>query len=379
VLMGAMNMTIYGSKFDPVLANNKVTFTGVFGDKTILLEATPAQVLTDRLVLLAPNFVQDTNIVSTVRIRKTGTQLFSNSKTYDMLPAVKKVGYLNTALSEQAVCLTSDTSGAIYFSVIINALSGGIAKLDANGVRTQYAPIATGVLRWLGMKMGPGGLLYAVRQPAPFVMTIAQGQQPGTWANTGNGIPSSARFADLDFDQSGNLWVVGFNTSTDNTIFMITPAKVTTPYAFRGTFKSVRAIGSDLYFGGTRFTATDTLEGVWKASITGGVMGTPSLYFDMKAAYGSTAKVNVITFASDGAMFVGTNHSAGIIKVQPNAAGHAPIYPGLIFPETVSMAWGKASGPMLYFGRVPPTGSTLTPQLYQMNTLQSGAVYHGAQ
>lgn len=380
-LMGATQMTIYGANFSAVPEENSIYFSGFFKDKTVLSTVKPTQVLSNpsRLIFTAPGMVEDTNITASIRVGVFRAEPFSNSVSYDLFPAVKKYGFLEVAGGEEAVCIAADTAGVLYYSRTIGGAGGGIIKVDELGVRSMFAPLS-GVLRWFGLKVGPSNNLYGVRQ-TPFIFTVPPGAATAsnlvTWASPSNGIPTTIRLSDLDFDADKNLWAVGFASSGTKTIVRLTPTKTgTVAYDFRGILRTVRVYNGFLYFGGVRYTATDTLEGVWRAPISGGTIDTAQIteYFNFKAAYGSTAKVNAITFSDDGYMYIGTDHSAAIVIVAPGGSSHEALYPGIFRPQTVTFAWGK--GTFLFFARQASAGST--PQLYILNTLKNGAPYYGS-
>ncbi len=172
--------------------------------------------------------------------------------------------------------------------------------------------------------------------------------------------------ADLDFDNSGNIWAAGTGTA----FFRIkSTERSVKPFPFTGAVRSVRVFGNYLYLGGKR----DSLEKVWRYRIfSADSVGPEEEYFNLSAVYGvNMGGVYAITFNSDGDMYVGTDAADGIRLVHPGGTSE-PMYPPLIAPQPIGFAWG--SGSTLYYSR---GGAAATHVIIWVNAEKTSAPYYG--
>ncbi len=316
---GMDTILINGANFSTTLSENTVYFNTASAS---LLKATAAQI-----TLLAPLVTLDS---IAIRVSVVGADLFSNTYQYKLLPGLIPFGALITG--EAATSVTTDASGNVYAGYSAAGTESGIAKLTPAGVRTNYAPGTAGVTLWSSLKTGPGGAIYCVRN----VRAVYQFPKGGGGSATlWSALPTGTVASDIDFDQSGNLWVGGNNSN----IYRIDPAKVVTPFPFVGLIHSLRVYNGYLYFA----AKTDVGEKIWRAQISASGMGTPEIYFDFAAAYPTNVAV-AITFSSDGILYIGTDSPDGIIVVNPNKSYSTPFlaYNATYSPSFFSFTWGAA-------------------------------------
>jgi hypothetical protein len=340
-LAGVTTVTISGSNFSAVLAENQVFF-----------DATPATILTattTQLTVRAPNLVKDT---VALRVSVYKSDKYSDAKQYKLLAAVSDFGGL--AKTDEPYAVTADASGNVYVSIS----ASGVKKITPAGVKTDYATHAAGVTKWSAMKIGPGGVLYSARILRVIYTTPAGGGAPVIWV-TGSTI---GNIYDLDFDAQGNCWAGGNNTS----VYRVKQDKSIKPFPFTCNARAMRVYNGYLYVGGR----VDTVEGVWRAPIiSADSLGAFEQYFNFSAAYAGSV-VNAVTFAADGDMYIGTDAAAAVVVVHANKSAE-PLYPGLFTPTTLVFTWGKNDD--MYLVR-----TVNTPQLIRVTMLKNGAPYYGA-
>ncbi|MGE5313199.1 MAG: IPT/TIG domain-containing protein [Acidobacteriota bacterium] len=345
---GIDTITIRGTGFSTKLAENYVVFNS---QPAQVVSATPTEIR-----IVAPLLVSDSVVI---RAAVQGAFDFSNKMAYQLKPAVAVFGNLSSAVGsvETSTSLTTDKDGSVYTGYSLNGLEAGVLKFSSTGTRTVFAPKVGGDLT--GMKIGPGGYLFATRNiRAVYRFALQGGAAPAAWAQV-----VGASFTDLDFDQSGNLWAGGNNTN----IYRFAQDKSVTPFAFTGNIHSMRIYAGYLYFA----AKTDAGEKIWRAQITASGLGTPELYFD----FASVRPQNIpqaITFSADGDLYIGMNSEEGIMVVSPSKTYVTPlsVYKKLFGKGVKSMAWG--TGGIIYC-------STVDGVLLKINvTGKTSAPYYGA-
>jgi hypothetical protein len=261
-----------------------------------------------------------------------GSIPFSNTAQYKLKAAVAVFGGL--LANDTSTSLATDASGNLYCAFLTRAIEAGVSKITPAGVRSSYAPATAGVSSWTGLKMGPGGYVYAARNfRAIYRFAPLGGASAALWL----AFPSGTAIADLDFDQSGNCWGGGNNSN----IYRIDQSKVITTFPFVGNVHSVRVFNGYLYFA----AKTDVGEKIWRAPINPvtSILGTPELYFDFAAVYPTNVPL-AITFSSDGTMYVGTDAADGLLVVNSNKTYNAPygVYKASFGTGLSYFAWGNA-------------------------------------
>jgi hypothetical protein len=316
---GMDTIVIAGTNFSSVLAENTVYFNTT---AAVLLNATASQI-----TLVAPLVAMDS---VAIRVAVVGADKFSNTSQYKLKAGVATFGGL--LATELASALTTDVSGNLYTGFSSAGTEAGILKFLPAGTRSSYAPATAGVAAWTSLKMGPGGLIYGARNVRAVYSFAKNG---GSSAALYVALPTGTSASDIDFDATGNLWVGGNNSN----IYRIASDKTVTPFPFVGAIHSLRVYNGYLYFA----AKTDAGEKVYRASISSTGLGTPEIYFDFAAAYPNNLPL-VITFSSDGILYIGTDSPDGLVVVNPNKTYSAPFsaYKTTYSPSFLSMTWGAA-------------------------------------
>jgi hypothetical protein len=313
-------IVIQGTNFSPVLGNNSVFFNA---QQATLLSVTPAQI-----TLKAPLVTMDS---VGVRVAVMGALEFSNTYLYRLNAGAKPFGALIS--TEQSASLATDATGNLFAAYCATGRDAGILRLTPAGSQSSYAPATSGVAIWTGLKLGPAGYLYAARNVrAIYRFTPGGGSAATAWTAS---FPGGTFILDIDFDATGNLWCCG---SAGN-IFRVDPSKVITTYTFTGNLRSVRIYNDYLYFA----AKTDAGEKIWRAPITGGVLGTLEVYFDFGTAYPGRTPL-AITLSSDGVLYIGIDGPEGLVIVNPDKSSSAPYaaYQSLFSTGIGFLAWGNA-------------------------------------
>jgi hypothetical protein len=350
-LAGIDTLTITGTNFSAVVAEDQVYFNSTVAN---ILTASSTQ-----LIVKAPVVVGDT---IAVKVAVAGAELFSNSLTLKLGAAVVDVP--DILADDDIAGITCDTAGNLYASMISKLAGIGVKKFAPGAkLKEDYSPVfSSSVNRWPGMKFGPGGYLYAVGRNAIFRIPPGGGSA-GPWA--ANVIPNPGLANDLDFDNLGNLWVAGTNTSVISRV-RVSDRNVKT-FPFSGTVRSVRVYNGYVYVAGR----VDSIEGVWRFRIVSADSAAPAELFYSYAVNSPT--VYAVTFSDDGFMYLGTGGSAGVYIVPPGGTAQ-PLYPPLLKPDITALAWGK--GGVLFAAR----GGTVNDHgIVKVETRKASAPYFGMQ
>jgi hypothetical protein len=358
-LAGVTVITITGTNFSPTVTNNLVYFGATPGT---ILTASPTT-----LTVRSPLVVSDTLLVT---VSVLGSQAFSNYVQYGLKSAVSRFSVPKQG--EDPNGIACDALGYVYVSLVDSASGSGLgtwkisptqvgAKRDTANAHL-YSTTA-GATKWTGLKMGPGGVLYAARNLQALYKIPAGGGAGAVWVL----FPGGTKIYDFDFDANHNVWAGGAN----NSIYSITPAGLVKAFPFVGICRSFRVYNGSLYVG----AKTDSLESVWSFPIVSSdSLGPPTKYFDFTAKYFPNGPgVQCITFSSDGDLYIGTDAPEGILVVHQGGSSEQ-LYPGIIFPTPVAFAWGLGSN--LFVSRL---GSTIPHSIIVINTLKLSAPYYGLQ
>jgi len=354
-LAGVGIISISGNNFSTVLHQNTV-YIGTRAAQ--VLEASATQ-----LVVRAPNVVGDT---LRLRVAVAGALAFSNEIIYPLEPAVEPHGRLTDAQTPWAIA--TDVNGNVYVSISRAGTSDGIQMIKEDGTLEEYVPAR--IPRYDGMKFGPDGSLYLVRNLRLIARVPPGGGPEENWLPMRVG----TRFVDMDFDVFGYLWVVGNNDA----IFRVNvDDQSVEEFPFNADIRSVRYFDGYLYVSAVKDVNGSTTSGIWRFPVdNSGIIGEQELYFPFSEQYGSNNAIALaITFSADGYMYVGTDGPDGIIVVDPGGDGWEPLYPGLISPTGMIFAWGE--GPNLYYTR-GETGNN-SQALIRINTQREGAPNYGLQ
>ncbi|HSQ77202.1 MAG TPA: IPT/TIG domain-containing protein [Bacteroidota bacterium] len=352
-LAGITQITLTGANFSPVKEENTVYFDAA--------RATVLQASATQLIVTAPLLAKDS---IAVRVSVFGAELFSPVLRYTLETAVEEFGKIATF--EEPWASATDAAGNLYVSMIVSGVGGGIKKFAPDGSRTDFAPAAS-ITKFSGMKVGPGGDLYAVRIIRAIYQIPAAGGSPVAWMQ----IPNTSLY-DLDFDQDGNIWTGG--TGNGN-IFRVKPDKSYKAFPFNADVRTIRFFGGYVYAGGRTFP--DSAEKVVRFRyISADSIGPPEEYINLSTAGFKGRYIYAMNFAADGDLFLGTDGANPLLRVTP-AKNIEEFYPGVLGPTIHLMTWG--SGPLLYaFRGTGIIGSVGQSQkILRMNMQKNGAPYYG--
>ena len=352
-------VVINGSNFSTDTSKNLVYF-GV--TPATVLSASPTQ-----LKVKTPNIYGDS---ISLRIAVQGAEKFSATKILSIKPSILIVSLIDSK-AEKPYAITVDKNNILYVSVTTAAAVGlGVKKIIGDTLRSDFSN-RTADNEWSGLKMGSGDTLYGVRNLAA-IFTLRQNANPGIFINgTTNGSLSQLR--DLDFDSQKNMWMGGLNTSK---IYRVNRNKAIRSFPFVGDVRSVRVYNNALFISGKSIVSGDTIEGVFKFPFVPSdtSLGAMEVYFSLKSSprY-STSKAFAITFDNAGGLYLGTDHTDGIIKIESDKT-YSALYGGLIGPMVTSMAWG--TGNIMYVIKEPVL-STDTQTLLRVDMQRQSSVYYG--
>jgi len=354
-LAGVGELTIVGDNFSTNPDKNIVFFNTE--------AAEIIQVSETQLVVKTPNIIADS---IAIRIGVAGAELFSNTFYYRLKPAAVDFGKIPA--EDIGFGAAVDLNGNVYVSF----QSKQILKITPSGETSVFAN--TTFLKANNMKMGPNNTIYAAVASGRIrkISTFDAAGNEGTFVS----LPRNPY--DLDFDDSGNIWV-----SVDKDIYLVKPDKTSASVAsFDATLNTVRVFDGYLYFSGSDDAAQESK--IWRAEIQGESLGDPEVVLDVTAAtWLDGADVLCFTFASNGDMYLGTTSSPnGIFVYNPVDDSHDVLYPGLIGPEIYSMSWNETI--FLYavrqFVSTDLDGNDFnTSTLLRIELPYDGAPYYGRQ
>lgn len=359
---GAGELVINGDNFSSVIGENLVFFDEVLAN---VLEASQTQ-----LKVLPPNIVRDS---IEIRIAVQGTELFSPSRFYKLIPAVSDFGKIFEG--DIAYAIASDRDGNVF----VHLEKGPIKKISPDNITTDFA--TTIFFRANAMKMGPDNLLYVA--PSGRIKTISTIAPDGTESIfVSLGPPTLAEPRDLDFDANLNLWVVGgsilFLVKSDKTVLQVA--------TFQVRLLTVRIFDNSVYVAGNNAETGESK--IWRSEVQGDGIGAQEVVLDVAAASElQGANVNAITFSEDGEMVLGTTNENGVF-ILGQGGSLTPLFPGLISPEIYALSWGVeqtaiGEGQILYAVRQRPSQEAPNTfdfsQIFRISMPTRSAPYYGRQ
>ncbi len=343
-LAGVGQVTINGKNFSGTLNDNFVFFNA---ERAINVEASP-----NKLVVIAPNLFGDS---IKVKIAVHKVELYSDTKFYKLIPAVKVHGEL--ADGDETHGIAVDTENNVF----VSASGKIIRKIASDGKTTAYKENLT-FLKANNMKMGPGNTLYCT-VAAGRVRKIATLDPQGV---EGTFVSLTGNPGDLDFDENKNIWVTVLGdiylVKSDKTAKKILSLPV--------TLVSLRVFNGYVYV-----TGSDAGTGeakIWRMKINGENLDAPEVVLDLTTATWLEGKtVNCLTFSADGEMVLGTNHEKGIFIYRESDKSASPLYPGLIAPSIYAMTWNETH--YLYASQQLNDGA----KVLAIDMAKAGAPYFG--
>ena len=354
-LSGVTVLTITGTNFSPDPAKDLVFFDNKL--------ATVSQATTTQLTLVAPNYAKDS---ASVQVAVYRAAQYSAPVYYSLTSPVSNFG--NLGVTDVPWGIATDAQGNLYVSF----QSDSIYKFTPSGTKSGFAKTGT-ITKWTALKMGPGGVLFGTRT-LPAIYQIPAGSSTVTpWVAFGN----LGTVYDIDFDQNGNIWACGSNSS----VYRIrTSDQDVKAFPCDGNLRSVRVYNGYVYFGGTM--NSDGLDRVVRFKIiTPDSLGPQETYFEYSSAsmYATGTSIYAITFSSTGEMFVATDLPDPILLVPVGGSAGATqtFFPGILSPTLHLFAWG--SGSSLYAVKGTASGGVITASksIQKITTQKASAPYYG--
>lgn len=346
-LAGITEFTITGENFSSVIEDNNVYFG-----------SSPATVLSasaTQLKVIPPNIVQDSLIVKI----NTKATLFSNTVLVDLKSAINEV--YPFADFEQPYAITADKVGNLYLSFVSDNAGKGVKKLTPEGELLDFAPKG-GETFYFGLQYGPEGILYGVRGVRA-LFKIEEGVAPATYAVFDNG----TSMFDLDFDKDHSIWAAGKGGKIYRVPANPSGTSDWISFDFEPDVKAVKVYNDFLYIS----ASTEDSEDIYRMQIiSSDNLGAPELVFSLTSNFGIGIFANVITFSSDGQMFLGTNDTDPIKYVNTDGS-FGDLYAGVLSPEMISFTWGMEEE--LFVTMSNETAQTI----YSVNMQKGGAPQFG--
>ena len=348
-LAGITVLTINGSNFSSDQSKNAVFFNGVKGE---VLSATSTQ-----LKVRPPNVISDS---VQVKVSVFKVEDFSNIVFYKLAPAVVEIFNFDPANSGTPYGITVDANENVYTSVA-RQIDPGIYKVDPQGTLSRWAPKGAESF-FHSLTMGPSSTIYATRRVRGIIQVL-ENTTPATYVSYAAGVGGAA--ADTDFDQDLNLWA-----GANGNIISVTPAKVVQGFPFDGNINAIKIFNGAIY----AVAASNGQQILWKVPIiSADNIGTPEVYFNFTSEVDSVIKLNDISIAADGDIYIGTDAKEDPIYVIHPDKSFEKLYPGIIKSTVNSLCWG--TGNYLYMTR--NLSNDFTQTIIRIDMEKPGAPYFG--
>ncbi|OQA65197.1 MAG: SMP-30/Gluconolaconase/LRE-like region [Ignavibacteria bacterium ADurb.Bin266] len=324
-------------------------FNGVKGE---VLSATSTQ-----LKVRPPNVISDS---VQVKVSVFKVEDFSNIVFYKLAPAVVEIFNFDPANSGTPYGITVDANENVYTSVA-RQIDPGIYKVDPQGTLSRWAPKGAESF-FHSLTMGPSSTIYATRRVRGIIQVL-ENTTPATYVSYAAGVGGAA--ADTDFDQDLNLWA-----GANGNIISVTPAKVVQGFPFDGNINAIKIFNGAIY----AVAASNGQQILWKVPIiSADNIGTPEVYFNFTSEVDSVIKLNDISIAADGDIYIGTDAKEDPIYVIHPDKSFEKLYPGIIKSTVNSLCWG--TGNYLYMTR--NLSNDFTQTIIRIDMEKPGAPYFG--
>lgn len=364
-LAGLDTLVIYGKHFSANIDSDGIYFNSTPGHFI--------SVSTSKLVLRAPAVTGDS---VQIRVWVLGALDFSPTIKYSLQAAISQFTTLSSTEYGYGTCIGPDSN--VYISLSNSQKTPqdeGIFKLGVDGSvppAPEVKPTSSNI-DWSAIKYGPDGNIYAVKGNRAVYKLVPGQSNPGGTPWLAAFTPTPISFSDLDFDPDHNLWVGGNNKN----IYSVNISnKSTQAFPFDGNVHSLRYYNGYLYIASTNTVLNgDTVKegAVYRATVSGGNLGTPQQYFDITSDPTGGNNIYAIAFSSDGDMYAGTDSADFMIVVHPGGIPDPRYQPyvasGVLNSPCRSFAW---IGKNLY-------ATTLAGEVLKILPRKTGAPYYGLQ
>lgn len=365
-LAGIDAVTINGSGFAATPEDNRVFFSS---DQERGLAATILSASANQLVIRPPQLVGE-NLDVFVGI--FGSENFSNTLNYTLSsPLLPGYSTFNPE-ADLAQTLCIDEEKNLFIALTSGGNPQGIVKVNTQGENDVVSDYVVSIRpTWPGaIDFGPDDRLYITAGIRAVFIGI-EGQRESPIFD----VPSSFEFINFDFDDQGNMWLVGDNTH----IFRHRPQESrvsirniddlpdnTSIYPLEANLTGIKYFQNSLYVVGT----DETSAKIWKIDLDNNrdiisineFANLNTLIDDLDI---ESDNFNDLEIAEDGMMYIATNRQEGIIQVAADGTSASGLYPGVIFPRVTSMDWGTDE--FLYISLNAPSNAEYTNNVLRVN------------
>lgn len=345
ILGGVGIIEILGENFSPNPEENTVYFNSV---QARVLNASET-----RLEVAAPNEFGDS---VRIKVDVDGSLLFGEFFPYKVRPVLKTFASFQPGVTLYSLAI--DAKGQIYVSMG----NQQIRKFDPEG-----APIKT--FNWTypftnSLRTGPDGQLYGiVIGRIKFVVAVDT-----TDGSTENVASLSKNPSDLDFDETGAIWLSagGSVLRVDNG----TSSEV-------ANYADIELDGIRYFDGSLYLLSYSEAEGyaLWSAPVEGESLGEKTLVGNLTEAYGDTVEATSMEMDASGAIYIGTTSPHYGIVILDQSGNFTQLYPDLVSGPIYDMNWGAGSY-LFAAGQQAVDGETV-PAILRIDTQQEGAIRWG--
>lgn len=350
-LGGANTITIAGTNFAVAPDTNLVYFNNIMAE---IVSASGTAITVRR-----PNLVSDSCTVKLVSPKALVVAKFS---PYKISSVFERYGGFFTNVQLNVV--VADQAGNLI--VVKGDTSRGIIKVTPDG---QQTVIGKSTRNPFDGKIGPDGRLYLVESNRSVDVVDLNTGIASQWLQ----LPSGKLPRLCDFDVNGYCYVGGSKSD----VITIAPDLTVTSlgvYA-KDDIYGLRVYNGYLYVAikTASPSATNPATAIWRHSIAaGGVLGTKELVLDWTQTPYASRTIKVITFASNGVMYIGTDASDPIVMFDPASQTTDLLYKSILPSYCKQLYWSTGN----YFYMI--SGNTTPAQewtIYRVDAGVTGAPY----
>ena len=367
---GITVVTITGTHFSEVAAQNQVTFNG----QVATIDA--AQSSTEQLVVTTPIVITDAalNAVDDVQLLVSVQAAFAGA-IYDHPFRVERAviewgGFIGEEPAKNPNNVCVDANENVY----VTCVDKNIYKIDPSGERTLFGgglAVSTSDL-----KAGPGGSVYYTRNLGFIYNYPPEGGTPI------RSFRIASKINCFDFTQDQKVYCGGKN---DSLYYVDLTAQTTLGVtdAVDYDYLTLKVFDGYVYVGGS-YVGTDAgvtvTEGIWRYEIlTNHMLGTRELVYDW-ASYAHSAEQRLLSFIVDaqGMIYIGVSEGTGpaIIILDPTAQTVEGFYPAVLKAPSTKLVWGP--GNYIYCARYSDSPSDEVPNgIFRISQSMTGAPYYG--
>ena len=372
---GVGEMIISGANFNPTQPYEEYNQVA-FGESETARLAKIVSMTANEIIIVPPVLVGN---AIPIRISSRGSDKYSEPFYYKLKAAVSKIQTFGAGI-DLPTAVTVDALENVYAYVDESSRSRKIiSKITPEEESSIYYQFQGGDVLTSAAKGSPGlkynsdGNLYGIASlsRSKAVLTITDGGE-----NLFATIPRTliSESIDLDFDQNGNIWIVGF-IGNNGVIIKVTPAAAVSEEATAPAPLYVSRVYEDagttyLYAAGSSADLSE--HKIWRWEINpDGTLGSPEVVLDAAAAsWLAGQRILTLTFGADGRIVLGTAGSGdGVYFYDPVSGSNEVLFPDLIPVPINDIEWGTKN--FIY-----ATNSD-SAWIMKIDVESSGAPYYG--